>query len=119
MAAAFALMLSFLGEYLSARDMAGAFAAYVTGNVASNLFGRLIAAFLVDHYGLAHYFLVFAALNLAGGVLAALWLDRALRMSSVDAVTTSPMASWSAHRRSPPSESVFACCSPSSAHSLT
>ena len=34
---------------LHAKDAAGAFAAYITGNVASNLFGRLIAAAVVDH----------------------------------------------------------------------
>src|SRR4051812_1390094 len=44
MSSAFALMLSYLGEACTAEETAGAFAAYITGNVASNLFGRLIAA---------------------------------------------------------------------------
>ena len=56
MAAAFALMLAYLGEHLSARSSATAFAAYVTGNVASNLFGRLFASAIADHLGLAASF---------------------------------------------------------------
>src|SRR5438105_10082678 len=41
MSSAFALTLSHLAERCSAADTASAFAAYITGNVASNLFGRL------------------------------------------------------------------------------
>ena len=37
MASAFTLMLAYLGEECSAMDAGGAFAAYITGNVASNL----------------------------------------------------------------------------------
>ena len=44
MASAFTLTLAYLGEEYSAADAAGAFAAYITGNVASNLIGRLISA---------------------------------------------------------------------------
>jgi predicted MFS family arabinose efflux permease len=69
MAAAFALMLADLGEHLGPRDAAGAFAAYVTGNVASNLFGRLFASAVADHLGLSASFIVFALLNLAGAAL--------------------------------------------------
>ena len=42
MSAAFTLTLAYLAENCSARDLAGAFAAYITGNVASNLFVRLM-----------------------------------------------------------------------------
>jgi YNFM family putative membrane transporter len=69
MSAAFTLTLAYLGEQCSAKDAAGAFAAYITGNVASNLFGRLMAAAVVDHLGLAANFYVFALLNLSGAVL--------------------------------------------------
>src|SRR5262245_2041923 len=69
MASAFTLTLAYLGEECSAADVAGAFAAYITGNVASNLIGRFISAALVDHFGLAWNFYVFAALNVAGTVL--------------------------------------------------
>ena len=44
MASAFALTLAYLGEQCSATDAGGAFAAYITGNVASNLIGRLVSA---------------------------------------------------------------------------
>ena len=45
------------------------FAAYITGNVASNLIGRLVSAGVADHLGLAANFYFFSALNLAGAVL--------------------------------------------------
>src|SRR5436309_7248752 len=48
MSSAFALTLSYLGEQCSAQDAAGAFAGYITGNVASNLVGRLMSAALAD-----------------------------------------------------------------------
>ena len=51
MAAAFTLTLAYLGETGSARSTAAAFAAYITGNVASNLFGRLLSAAVADHLG--------------------------------------------------------------------
>ena len=76
MSTAFALTLSYLAEHCSMRAAAGAFAAYVTGNVASNLFGRLMSASLADHLGLAGNFIVFALLNLAGAALAWLTLAR-------------------------------------------
>jgi MFS transporter, YNFM family, putative membrane transport protein len=99
MASAFALTLAYLGETTSASGVAGAFAAYITGNVASNLVGRLVAAFLVDHYGLARCFLVFALLNLAGALLSAVSLDRMSGMANP--ASTAPMASWLRHLRSP------------------
>src|SRR4029078_4575236 len=70
MASAFTLTLAYLGEEHTAADAARAFAAYITGNVASNLIGRLMSAAVADHLGLAANFYVFALLNVAG---AALW----------------------------------------------
>jgi hypothetical protein len=69
MASAFTLTLAYLGEQCSASETAGAFAAYITGNVASNLFGRLMAAAVSDHFGLVTNFYVFAGLSLAGAFL--------------------------------------------------
>jgi len=63
MASAFALTLAYLGEQCSSMDAGGAFAAYITGNVASNLIGRLISAAVVDGFGLASNFYFFAALH--------------------------------------------------------
>lgn len=76
MASAFTLTLAYLGEQCSAREAAGAFAAYITGNVASNLFGRLMSAALAAHFGLVSNFLVFAGLNLAGAVIASAVIGR-------------------------------------------
>ncbi len=84
MASAFTLTLAYLGEQCSARDTAGAFAASITGNVGSNLFGRLMSAAVADHFGLASNFFVFAGLNLAGAVLVYLTIDRVPPMEAVD-----------------------------------
>jgi MFS transporter, YNFM family, putative membrane transport protein len=69
MASAFALTLAYLGEQCSSMDARGAFAAYIAGNVASNLVGRLGSAAIADTLGLASNFYFFALLNLAGAVL--------------------------------------------------
>ena len=69
MASAFTLTLAYLGEECSAMDAGGAFAGYITGNVASNLIGRLVSAGVADHLGLAANFYFFSALNLAGAAL--------------------------------------------------
>jgi predicted MFS family arabinose efflux permease len=84
MSAAFTLTLAYLAENCSARASGGAFAAYITGNVASNLFGRLISAAVADQYGLSGNFLLFAALNLAGAVLAFASLRRTEPMRTDD-----------------------------------
>src|SRR5918911_5641169 len=85
MAAAFTLTLAYLGERCSATDAAGAFAAYITGNVASNLVGRLVSPALADHFGLAGNFYGFALLNLAGAVLVFFTLKRTPPMSGAAA----------------------------------
>lgn len=69
MATAFTLTLAYLGEHSMGEATAKAFAAYITGNVASNLIGRLVSAGLADHFGLAANFFGFAALNLLGAAL--------------------------------------------------
>jgi YNFM family putative membrane transporter len=100
MAAAFALTLAHLGEECSAADAGGAFAAYITGNVASNLFGRLISAAVADHLGIAGNFVFFAGLNLAGAALAYATIHRARPM--LTAMTAPAMAeAWREHLRNP------------------
>src|SRR5438128_9540827 len=69
MATAFSLTLAYLGERFSDAEAVGAFAAYITGNVASNLVGRFIAAEVVNVAGLSANFFVFAGLNLVGAAL--------------------------------------------------
>jgi hypothetical protein len=80
MASAVTLTLAYLGEHCSAMDAGGAFAAYITGNVASNLFGRLLAAGLADYLGLPATFLSLAVLNLLGAVIVYVWLTQSLMM---------------------------------------
>jgi predicted MFS family arabinose efflux permease len=108
MSTAFALTLSYLGEQCSAADAAGAFAGYITGNVASNLFGRLLSAALVDHAGLAANFYVFAALNLAGAVLVWFYLGRTMAPAADGAPARSPFSIWSEHLRNGALRASFA-----------
>ncbi|RXH41413.1 MFS transporter [Bradyrhizobium zhanjiangense] len=100
MASAFALTLAYLGEQCSAMDAGGAFAAYITGNVASNLVGRLISAAVADGLGLAWNFYVFAALNLAGAALVYFTIKHVQPMHAMSA-TESPLAAMFAHWRDP------------------
>jgi predicted MFS family arabinose efflux permease len=98
MASAFALTLAYLGEQCSATDAGGAFAAYITGNVASNLIGRLISAAVADTFGLAWNFYFFAMLNVAGAVLVYLTIARAQPMHAMRP-ESSPLAAMIAHWR--------------------
>ena len=75
MAAAFTLTLTHLAERCEFRT-ANALAAYVTGVVASNLVGRLTAAFVASLVGAEQSFLFFAILNLAGAALVSVALHR-------------------------------------------
>ena len=108
MSAAFALTLSYLGERCSTQDSAGAFAGYITGNVASNLVGRLMSAALADHLGLAANFYVFAGLNLAGAVLAWFYLGRTVPLPASDGTARSPLSIWAEHLRNPSLRASFA-----------
>lgn len=101
MSAAFALTIAYLAERCSATDAAGALAACITGNVASNLFGRLISASLADIFGLAANFYFFAGLNLAGAALVFFSLARTRPMAAVEKGGGSPLAVWAAHLRNP------------------
>jgi len=107
MASAFALTLSYLGEQCSAEDAAGAFAGYITGNVASNLIGRLMSAGITDHLGLATNFYAFAALNLAGAVLVYFYLGRSALMMPRGA-PASAASIWAEHLRNPRLQASFA-----------
>ncbi len=106
MASAFALTLAYLGEQCSSMDAHGAFAAYITGNVASNLVGRLVAAAVVDTFGLASNFYFFASLNLAGAALVYFTIQRVQPMHSMP-MTQSPFAAMIAHWRNPALRSSF------------
>jgi MFS transporter, YNFM family, putative membrane transport protein len=106
MASAFALTLAFLGEQCSTMDSGAAFAAYITGNVASNLVGRLISAAVTDGLGLAWNFYFFAALNLAGAALVYFTIGRVQPMHAMMPVG-SPLAATIAHWRNPQLRAAF------------
>ena len=106
MAAAFALTLAYLGEECSAADAGSAFAAYITGNVASNLFGRLVSAAVADHLGIAANFVFFAALNLAGAALAFAALHRT-RSMTVEPPASGMAAAWRSHLHNPALRAAF------------
>ncbi len=108
MSSAFTLTLAYLAENVSAKDTTSAFAAYITGNVASNLVGRLMAAALADHFGLSTNFYVFAALNLSGAVLVFFMMRRTRPMAALPAPRMAPWAAMGVHLRNRPLLATFA-----------
>lgn len=107
MASAFSLTLAYLGEQCSSVDAGGAFAAYITGNVASNLIGRLISAAVADYFGLAWNFYFFAALNLLGAVLVYFTISRTPPMEHAGTPASSPSAALWMHLRNGPLRAAF------------
>lgn len=69
MATAFTLTITYLAEQCTPEEATAALAAYVTGVVASNLIGRLIAATVASAAGVPASFALFALLNLSGALL--------------------------------------------------
>ena len=105
MAAAFTLTMTYLSETCSKTAAAGAMAAYITGNVASNLFGRLIAASLADWVGVSGSFIGFAVLNLLGAFIAFRYLCPALPPPAP--IRVSPLKAWAEHMRSAQLRAAF------------
>jgi predicted MFS family arabinose efflux permease len=97
MAAAFSLTMAYLAERCTAAQSATALAAYITGAVASNLVGRLVAATLTEAAGVAANFAFFAALNLAGAALVSIAFRRAIVMTDGAAGARSPLAIMAGH----------------------
>ncbi|MFN3743977.1 MAG: MFS transporter [Hyphomicrobiaceae bacterium] len=108
MSTAFSLTIGHLSERASHGNATGYVAAYITGNVASNLFGRLLASSLVEGWGLAHSFAVFAILNLFGAALA--WHALRARSGSraASSVDMSMVAAWRKHIANPVLQKMFA-----------
>ncbi|GLS38276.1 MFS transporter [Mesorhizobium tianshanense] len=94
MSTAFTLTMAYLAEHFSARQTTAALAAYVTGNVASNFFGRLMSAAVADTFGISTNFLTFAALNLIGAALVWLTLQKTSAMMCADATGEPARAAW-------------------------
>lgn len=107
MASAFTLTLAYLGEQCSAMDSGGAFSAYITGNVASNLIGRLVSAAVADNLGIASNFYFFALLNLAGAALVYYTIQRAQPMQPDAAPVRSPWCALTDHLRDPALRAAF------------
>ncbi len=107
MASAFGLTLAHLGERFTAEQSAGAFAAYITGNVASNLIGRLIATAVVDHAGLSANFIVFAGLNIAGAALVYATIKRMPMPKAPAANDDQTSEPWWAHIKAPEMRAAF------------
>ena len=107
MSAAFTLTMAYLAEECTAAEAAGAMAAYITGNVASNLLGRLIAAGSADLLGLSESFYLFGLLNLAGAGLAFFYLGRTIRREA-SGPAPSPLTVWGIHLRNPALQASFA-----------
>jgi predicted MFS family arabinose efflux permease len=107
MASAFTLTLAYLGEECSPTDTGGAFAGYITGNVASNLIGRLISAGIADHFGIAANFYFFSVLNIAGAVLVYFTVRSTMTMTPGGETRSSPLAALSMHLRNPPLLAAF------------
>ncbi|WP_374379648.1 MFS transporter [Dongia sp.] len=107
MSAAFSLTLAYLAEQSGPKEIAAALAAYVTGNVASNLFGRLMSATIADHLGLASNFYIFAGLNLLGAAIAYQALTRTQPMPAMSEAKRSATAILRGHLLNPPLLATF------------
>jgi len=107
MAAAFTLTMAYLAEECTPVEAAGALAAYITGNVASNLVGRLLAANLVELTGISNSFYVFAALNLLGALVAFWYINPSVKEPSRGLPLLPPWEAWRMHLTTPGLPSAF------------
>jgi YNFM family putative membrane transporter len=107
MSAAFTLTVAYLAEHFSPSMATGALAAYVTGNVASNFFGRILSAAVADAYGISTNFLTFAALNLAGAALVFFTLKKTERKMVVASGASTSSDAWKAHLAHPELRTAF------------
>lgn len=108
MSTAFTLTMAYLAEHCTAEEAAGALAAYVTGNVASNLFGRMLSASLANMLGLSLNFYFFAALNLVGAAVVYFGLSRTDPMAQTPSTAKNIFSAWAQHLRNPPLRAAFA-----------
>ncbi|AZO04535.1 MULTISPECIES: MFS transporter [unclassified Mesorhizobium] len=108
MSTAFTLTMAYLAEHFSARQTTSALAAYVTGNVASNFFGRLMSAAVADMFGISTNFLTFAALNLFGAALVWFTLQKTSAMIRADLDGQPVRAAWKAPLRNVELRACFA-----------
>lgn len=108
MAAAFTLTMAYVAEHFTAGRAAAALSAYVTGNVASNVFGRMLSATVADEFGIAFNFFTFAALNLLGAALVFMTLMKKADMLCPGQMPMPMPRSFAAVFRNPELVSSFA-----------
>ncbi len=101
MATAFTLTIAYLNERCSVSGATAALAAYVTGGVASNLVGRLVAATVTGIAGPEANFILFAVLNLAGAALVAWRLSHTPPMTLTRAAGRRFWTAWREHLGNP------------------
>lgn len=106
MAAAFTLTMTYLSEQCDVMARGGALAAYITGNVAANLLGRLLAVSLTEATSLAGCFLIFALLNLCGALLC--YAVIGARDAQSPTPGGRPLDAWRRHLAAPPLRAAFA-----------
>ena len=107
MSTAFTLTAAYLSEHFSAGEATGALAAYVTGNVASNLFGRILSASIAGIGGLSVNFLTFAMLNLLGAALVWFTLKSTAGMMRSSNRGSLTMRIWHMHLADPDLRRIF------------
>lgn len=108
MATAFSLTLAYLGERMTGAAATQAFGAYVTGNVASNLIGRIMSSGVAGAWGINASFYVFAALNLAGAALVLATIHRPPKLKQGMNHARSPLAAVKLHLANPRLRAGFA-----------
>jgi MFS transporter, YNFM family, putative membrane transport protein len=107
MSTAFTLTMAYLAEQSGADAIASALAAYVTGNVMSNLVGRVVAAAVTDRIGLHANFYTFAALNLVGAAVVYFGLSHTEPMQSMTRTMGGPLAVLRGHWKNPALRTSF------------
>jgi len=106
MAAAFTPTLTYLSEHCPVMALGGALAAFITGNVASNLFGRLTAVTVAGAAGLHGTFIFFAVLNVICAGLAYVVIGP--RDDHPPMRRGSPLDAWLRHLALPGLRAAFA-----------
>lgn len=107
MGAAFTLTLTYFSERCAVMALGGAMAAFVTGTVAANLLGRLLASGMAEEVGLWSSFVFFAVLNLMGALLAWLWLRSEPPDDAPHTGGTETFQAWAAHLSDPHLRAAF------------
>ena len=72
-----AVMIAYIGEEFSGRNVGSVMAAYVTGTVFGGFLGRFIAGLVATHWNWRASFLVIGVINFCGALAVRQWLPKA------------------------------------------